>query len=81
MDEATSSLDNITEKEIQIVLDKLMETKTTIIIAHRLSTIQNSDIIYTIHNGRIESKGNHNYLIENSAVYKKLQLQENTNDL
>jgi len=80
MDEATSSLDNLTEREIQKVLDGLMKDKTTIIIAHRLSTIKNADIIYTIENGKIENKGNHEYLMENSAVYKKLQLQENSNE-
>ena len=80
MDEATSSLDNLTEKEIQDALDELMKEKTTIIIAHRLSTIKNADIIYTIENGKIETKGNHEYLINNSAVYQKLQLQENSNE-
>ena len=80
MDEATSSLDNLTEREIQSSLDEVMKNKTTIIIAHRLSTIQNADIIYTIKNGQVESKGNHEYLINNSAVYKKLQLQEKSNE-
>jgi len=80
MDEATSSLDNLTEKEIQNALDELMKDKTTIIIAHRLSTIKNADIIFTIENGEIENKGNHKHLMENSAVYKKLQLQENSNE-
>jgi subfamily B ATP-binding cassette protein MsbA len=80
MDEATSSLDNLTEREIQSALDELMKNKTTIIIAHRLSTIRNADIIYTIENGKVESKGDHEYLIKNSEVYKKLQLQENSNE-
>ena len=80
MDEATSSLDNLTEKEIQLALDELMKDKTTIIIAHRLSTIQNADVIFTLEKGIIESNGDHEYLIKNSAVYKKLQLQEDYND-
>ena len=80
MDEATSSLDNLTEKEIQSALDELMKDKTTIIIAHRLSTIQNADVIFTLEKGIIESNGDHEYLINNSAVYKKLQLQEDHND-
>ena len=80
MDEATSSLDNLTEKEIQSALDELMKDKTTIIIAHRLSTIQNADVIFTLEKGTIESNGNHEYLIKNSAVYKNLQLQEDSND-
>jgi ATP-binding cassette subfamily B protein/subfamily B ATP-binding cassette protein MsbA len=73
-------LDNLTEREIQSALDELMKNKTTIIIAHRLSTIQNADVIYTIENGKVESKGNHEYLIKNSVVYKKLQLQEKSNE-
>tara|TARA_B110000444_G_scaffold197808_1_gene188791 strand:+ start:268 stop:2019 length:1752 start_codon:yes stop_codon:yes gene_type:complete len=80
MDEATSSLDNLTEREIQNALDELMKDKTTIIIAHRLSTVKDADIIFTIENGKVENKGNHEYLMENSAVYKKLQLQENSNE-
>ena len=80
MDEATSSLDNMTEREIQKALDELMKDKTTIIIAHRLSTIKDADIIFTIDNGKIENKGNHEHLMEHSAVYKKLQLQEKSNE-
>jgi len=80
MDEATSSLDNLTEREIQKALDELMKDKTTIIIAHRLSTIKNADIIFTIENGKIENKGNHEHLMEHSAVYKNLQLQEKSNE-
>ena len=80
MDEATSSLDNMTEREIQKALDELMKDKTTIIIAHRLSTIKDADIIFTIDNGKIENKGNHEYLMEHSAVYRKLQLQEKSNE-
>ena len=68
MDEATSSLDNMTEREIQKALDELMKDKTTIIIAHRLSTIKDADIIFTIDNGKIENKGNHEHLMEHSAV-------------
>ena len=71
---------NLTEKEIQSALDELMKDKTTIIIAHRLSTIQNADVIFTLEKGIIESNGDHEYLIKNSAVYKKLQLQEDYND-
>ncbi|MDC0624631.1 ABC transporter transmembrane domain-containing protein [Alphaproteobacteria bacterium] len=80
MDEATSSLDNMTEREIQKALDELMKYKTTIIIAHRLSTIKDADIIFTIDNGKIENKGDHDHLMENSAVYRKLQLQEKSNE-
>ena len=76
MDEATSSLDNLTEREIQDALDILMKNKTTIIISHRLNTIKNADMIYTLENGKIENKGSHEHLIKNSTVYKRLQFKE-----
>jgi len=80
MDEATSSLDNITERKIQSALDEVMKNKTTLIISHRLSTVKNADLIYTLDKGIIESKGNHNELIQSSTIYKKLQIKENIKD-
>lgn len=72
LDEATSSLDNITEKQIQQSFDELSKDKTTIIIAHRLSTIKNADKIIVIsHKGIIES-GKHNDLIKANGYYAKL---------
>ena len=76
MDEATSSLDNITEKEILITIKKLMENRTTLIIAHRLSTIEDSDIIYVLDKGRVENFGSHKELLVKSKLYQKLQLKE-----
>ena len=76
MDEATSSLDNITEKAIHTTIKELMINKTTLVIAHRLSTIEDSDIIYVLNNGKIESFGSHNELLNNSVLYKKLQIKE-----
>ncbi len=76
MDEATSSLDNITEKEIYKTIKNLMKNKTILIIAHRLSTIEDSDIIYVIDKGRIENFGSHTDLLNKSEIYKKLQLKE-----
>ena len=76
MDEATSSLDNITEKEILITIKKLMENGTTLIIAHRLSTIEDSDIIYVLDKGRVENFGSHKELLVKSKLYQKLQLKE-----
>jgi ABC-type multidrug transport system fused ATPase/permease subunit len=55
MDEATSSLDNETEKEIMRAIDELKGEKTLIIIAHRLSTIENCDLVFKINNGRLEA--------------------------
>ena len=76
MDEATSSLDNITEKEVLKTIKNLMKDKTTLIIAHRLSTIEDSDIIYVLDKGKIESFGTHQELLNKSEIYKKLQLKE-----
>ena len=71
LDEATSSLDSVTEEKIQEALNKLTINKTTIVIAHRLSTILNSDNIYVVDSGRINAYGKHDDLIEKSEVYKK----------
>jgi len=76
MDEATSSLDNITEKEVLKTIKNLMKDKTILIIAHRLSTIEDSDIIYVLDKGKIESFGTHQELLNKSEIYKKLQLKE-----
>ena len=76
MDEATSSLDNITENKIHETINSLMNNKTKLIIAHRLSTIEDADIIYVLDKGKIESQGKHKELISKSTIYKKLQLRE-----
>lgn len=76
MDEATSSLDNITEKEVLKTIKNVMKDKTILIIAHRLSTIEDSDIIYVLDKGKIESFGTHQELLNKSEIYKKLQLKE-----
>ena len=76
MDEATSSLDNITENKIHETINNLMNNKTKLIIAHRLSTIEDADIIYVLDKGKIESQGSHEELILKSTIYKKLQLRE-----
>ena len=76
MDEATSSLDNITENKIHETINSLMNNKTKLIIAHRLSTIEDADIIYVLDKGKIESQGSHEELILKSNIYKKLQLRE-----
>ncbi len=76
MDEATSSLDNITENKIHETINNLMSNKTKLIIAHRLSTIEDADIIYVLDKGKIESQGSHQELLSKSTIYKKLQLRE-----
>ena len=78
MDEATSSLDTESEKQVQEALDKLMQNRTSIIIAHRLSTIRDADRIAVLDAGEIKEIGKHEelLLLEN-GLYKNLNnLQE-----
>lgn len=73
LDEATSSLDAKSEKEVQDALDELMKNRTTIIIAHRLVTIRKVDRIYVLEDGKIVESGNHEELSTKvDGVYEKL---------
>ncbi|MAY84676.1 MAG: antibiotic ABC transporter ATP-binding protein [Flavobacteriales bacterium] len=72
LDEATSALDTESEKLVQDALYKLMENRTSIVIAHRLSTIQHADEIIVMQDGKIVERGNHEGLIAQEGVYKKL---------
>lgn len=72
LDEATSSIDTLTEKLVQNGMDSLMEGRTVFVIAHRLSTIQNSDVIIVLDHGRIIERGTHVQLIENKKTYYQL---------
>jgi ATP-binding cassette, subfamily B, bacterial len=77
LDEATSSLDSITEKHIQESLQKLMSHKTTIIIAHRLSTLVQMDRILVFHEGRIIEEGSHEELLALGGHYVKMWEMQN----
>ena len=71
-DEATSAIDNETELLIQKALNVISENRTTIVIAHRLSTVRNADNIIVVGENNIIEQGNHEQLINNDSVYKKL---------
>ena len=72
LDEATSSVDTIAEREIQRALEALSLGRTTIAIAHRLSTLRNCDRILVFEEGCIREQGSHEELIELDGIYKKL---------
>jgi ATP-binding cassette, subfamily B, bacterial MsbA len=72
LDEATSSLDSVSEAIVQKALDLLMKGRTTIVIAHRLSTIRNADRILIIEKGRIADIGKHEELIKRNESYREL---------
>jgi ATP-binding cassette, subfamily B, bacterial MsbA len=72
LDEATSSLDSISEALVQKALDTLMRGRTTIVIAHRLSTIEHADRILIIEKGKIGDVGKHEELIARNVTYREL---------
>lgn len=72
LDEATSSIDTITELKIQEALQHLLKGRTSFIIAHRLNTIKNADQIIVIENGQIMEKGNHDELLAQKGFYHEL---------
>ena len=72
LDEATSSIDTKTEKDIQAVISQLMKGRTSFVIAHRLSTIRNADLILAMKDGDIVEQGNHDELMAVNGIYANL---------
>jgi ATP-binding cassette, subfamily B, multidrug efflux pump len=72
LDEATASVDTVTEVLIQQALEQLMQGRTAIVIAHRLSTIRYADMICLVRDGRIVARGPHEELIATSSLYREL---------
>ena len=72
LDEATASVDTVTERLIQEALDRLMEGRTSFVIAHRLSTIQQADQILVLKSGKVVEQGTHTQLISKAGLYANL---------
>ena len=76
LDEATSSIDTLTEKLIQDAIEKLMRGRTSFIIAHRLSTIRSADVILAVHGGKIVESGTHEQLLAKRGYYYNLYIRQ-----
>jgi ATP-binding cassette subfamily B protein len=79
MDEATSSIDTLTEQQIQAGMRELIKGRTSFVIAHRLSTIREADRILVIDNGRITEMGSHCELLRRKGQYYKLYISQMQN--
>lgn len=76
LDEATSSIDTLTEKLIQDAIEKLMTGRTSFVIAHRLSTVRNADVILVVDDGKIVESGTHDDLMKARSHYYNLYTKE-----
>lgn len=76
LDEATSSVDTRTEREIQLAMRRLMKGRTSFVIAHRLSTVRDADIIIALDGGRIKEMGTHDELLEMKGFYHELFMEQ-----
>ena len=72
LDEATSSLDGVTENVVMDAIHNLSNKKTIIMIAHRLSTIKECDVIYFLDKGKIVDSGSYNELIKSNQKFKEM---------
>ena len=72
LDEATSSIDTLTEIRVQKAFTKMMKGRTSFVVAHRLSTIKESDVILVMRDGNIVEQGSHNELLKKKGFYHEL---------
>lgn len=76
LDEATASVDTITEQKIQAAIDKVIRGRTSIVIAHRLSTVRGADIILVVNDGKIVERGKHEELMAARGAYYRLYTRQ-----
>jgi ATP-binding cassette, subfamily B, heavy metal transporter len=72
LDEATSSLDSVTEAEVREALEDAAKGRTTLVVAHRLSTVADADEIIVLADGKVAERGNHEALLAKGEVYAEL---------
>lgn len=75
LDEATSSVDTVTESRLQHALQKLLQGRTSFVVAHRLSTIRHADLVLVLDHGRIVERGNHRQLLALGGPYARMYQQ------
>ena len=76
LDEATASVDTITEQRIQAAIEKVIKGRTSIVIAHRLSTVKDADVILVVKDGKIIEQGRHEELLEAHGHYYDLWMRQ-----
>ena len=76
LDEATASIDSLTEKAIQDAIDTVIKGRTSFVIAHRLSTIVNADVILVVRDGKIIERGTHSELMKQKGYYYELYTRQ-----
>jgi len=76
LDEATASVDTMTEAKIQAAMERVTEGRTSLMIAHRLSTVRNADLILVVRNGRIVEQGTHRSLLTKKGYYHELYTRQ-----
>ena len=72
LDEATSSLDSVAESEVQVALDRLLESRTSFVVAHRLTTLRNADRLLVLEQGQLIGIGTHAELLRDCDLYRRL---------
>jgi len=76
LDEATSALDTVSERVVQVALDRAALGRTTLVVAHRLSTVRDADVIHVVEGGRIVESGSHSELLALGGLYSRLAAEQ-----